>query len=190
MKLTDEVYLVGGGKFGFDLSHELDSHVYVVKSGDELVLIDTGFDAPDEILANIKNDGLDAANISRIFITHYHADHTGALARMKRTLGVPVITAAEAAPTIRAGDADQIGLTWAQRFEFYPPAFTWEACDVDIEMNDGDVFDVGGLQAGSHRYTRPLHGALLPAAARRRSGLPVQQRSRLRGGIHHPAKRG
>ena len=29
MKLTDEVYLVGGGDYGFNLSYRLDAHIYV-----------------------------------------------------------------------------------------------------------------------------------------------------------------
>ena len=57
---------------------------------------------------------------------------------------IPVIAGTEAAPTIRAGDADQIGLTWAQSFNFYPPEFRWESCDVE-EMKDGDTFDVGDV---------------------------------------------
>ena len=37
MKLTDDVYLVGGGDYGFNLTHRLDCHTYVVDGGDELV---------------------------------------------------------------------------------------------------------------------------------------------------------
>ena len=29
MQLTDDVYLVGGGDYGFNLSHRLDCHTYV-----------------------------------------------------------------------------------------------------------------------------------------------------------------
>ena len=36
MKLTEEVYLVGGGDYSFNLSHRLDVHVYIIKSGDDL----------------------------------------------------------------------------------------------------------------------------------------------------------
>lgn len=148
MKLTPEVYLVGGGDYGFNLSHRLDSHVYVVKGNDdEMVLIDAGFDGPEEILQNIKEDGLNPDNISHIFITHYHADHTGALARMKRMLGgIPAVAGIEAAPTIREADADQIGLTWAQSFGFYPPEFEWEGTDIEVEMEDKDTFAVGDLE--------------------------------------------
>lgn len=147
MKILPDVYIVGGGDYAFNLSNRLDCHVYVIDGGDEMALIDTGFDGPDEILQNMKEDGIDPGRISKIFSTHYHADHTGALARVKRMLGdIPVIAGAEAAPTIRAGDADQIGLTWAQTFSFYPPEFRWEGCDVEDEMTDGKRFKVGNIE--------------------------------------------
>lgn len=147
MKFTRDVHVVGGGDYAFNISHRLDCHVYVVNGGDTMALIDTGFDGADEVLQNIKDDGLDPDRISHIFITHYHADHAGALARMRRLLGnIPVITSKEAAPTIRVGDADQIGLTWAQSFNFYPPEFRWEPCEVDTEMTDGDKFRFGNIE--------------------------------------------
>lgn len=146
MKLTSEVYLVGGGDFSFNLSHRLDCHVYVIKSGDELVMVDAGFDGPEEILQNVKEDGLDPANISRIFVTHYHADHTGALARMKKMTGAKVYTGVEAAPAIRTADADANGLKWAQKFNFYPPEFVWEPTEVDYEFKDSEKFAIGKLE--------------------------------------------
>ena len=43
MKLTDDVYLVGGGDYGFNLTHRLDCHTYPIDGGDELALVDAGF---------------------------------------------------------------------------------------------------------------------------------------------------
>ena len=42
MKLTEDVYLVGGGDYGFNLTHRLDCHTYLIDGGDELVLVDAG----------------------------------------------------------------------------------------------------------------------------------------------------
>jgi glyoxylase-like metal-dependent hydrolase (beta-lactamase superfamily II) len=143
VKLTPEVYLVGGGDYSFNLSHRLDCHVYVIKDGDDLVMVDAGFDGPEEIVQNMEDDGLDPSKVSRIFVTHYHADHTGALARMKRLTGAKVYAGGEAAPAIRTADADQIGLKWAQQFKFYPPEFVWEATEVEYEFKDGEKFAIG-----------------------------------------------
>lgn len=149
MKLTEDVYLVGGGDTGFNISNRMDCHVFVIRGEDELALVDAGFDGPGKILSNIENDGLDPGTIRRIFVTHYHADHVGALAQLKRELGAAVIAGKEAAPTIRDGDAEQTGLAWAQEFGFYPPDFRWEACEVEEVMADGDRFEVGGLELTS-----------------------------------------
>ncbi len=146
MRLTDEVYLVGGGDYGFNLSYRLDAHIYVVHGGDELALIDAGFAGTEEVLANIAADGLDVSKIKQIIITHYHADHAGALAPLQRATGAKVVAPREAAPAIRTADGDATGLNWAKKFGFYPEDFVWEPCEVDEEFEEGDRIRVGALE--------------------------------------------
>ena len=31
MRLTEDIYLVGGGDYSFNISHRLDCHVYVIR---------------------------------------------------------------------------------------------------------------------------------------------------------------
>ncbi len=146
MKLTSDVYLVGGGDYSFNLTHRLDCHVYVVDGGDELVMIDAGFGpGTGEILDLMRGDGLDPGRVSRIVVTHYHADHAGGCAAMVRATGAELWAPAEAAEAIRTADADRIGLTWAQSFGFYPQDYVWEACDVSGEFGDGDRISAGAL---------------------------------------------
>lgn len=147
MRLTKEIHLVGGGDYGFNLTHRLDCHVYVVDGGDELALIDAGFGPGTErILELMRADGLDPERVTKIFATHYHADHIGGAAPLKRATGAELYAPTEAAPTIRVADADQIGLTWAQSFGFYPADYVWEATEVEHEFADGDRIAVGGLE--------------------------------------------
>jgi glyoxylase-like metal-dependent hydrolase (beta-lactamase superfamily II) len=147
MKLTDDVYLVGGGDYGFNLTHRLDCHVFVVDGGGELALIDAGFGpGTEDILALMRADGLDPGRVSTIVVTHYHADHVGGAAPMKRATGALLAAGVEAAPTIRSADADQIGLNWAKSFGFYPADYEWEPAEVETEFRDGDRIAVGGLQ--------------------------------------------
>ena len=147
MKLTDDVHLVGGGDYGFGLTHRLDCHTYLINGGSELALIDTGFAADgDEILQLIREDGFDPANISTIVVTHYHADHVGGAAAMRRATGAHVWAGREAAPYIRVADADQIGLNWAKQFGFYPADYEWAPCEVDYEFEDGTRIRVGELE--------------------------------------------
>lgn len=146
MKLTEDVYLVGGGDYGFNLTHRLDCHTYVVDGGDELALIDAGFGpGTEKILARMRDDGLSPERVSTIVVTHYHADHAGGAAPMKRATGARLAAGAEAAPTIRVADADQIGLNWAKSFGFYPADYEWEPAEVEIEFTDGDQIRVGEL---------------------------------------------
>jgi glyoxylase-like metal-dependent hydrolase (beta-lactamase superfamily II) len=150
MRLTEDVYLVGGGSaFGFGLSGELDSHVYVIDGGSELALVDCGMAdgaSLDEILTNIRADGLDPDRIGRLFVTHYHMDHAGGAARFRDALGLQVGASADAAPAIRAGDAEATGLSIAQRAGFYSTAYHFQACEVDTELRDGDTLTLGEVQ--------------------------------------------
>ena len=147
MKLTQDVYLVGGGDYGFNLTHRLDCHTYLVDGGDELALVDAGFGpGTHEILEVIRADGFDPARISKIVVTHYHADHVGGAAALKRATGARLLAGVEAAPTIRVADADQIGLNWAKTFGFYPADYEWEPAEVDEEFSDGTRIRVGDLE--------------------------------------------
>ncbi len=151
MRLTEDVYLVGGGDYGFNLTHRLDCHTYVIDAGDELVMVDAGFGpGQDEILAHMRADGLDPSRVSRIVITHYHADHVGGAAGLVAATGAELWAPVEAADTIRTADADRIGLTWAQSFGFYPKDYTWEACEVAHAFDDGERIPAGGLTLEAH----------------------------------------
>jgi hydroxyacylglutathione hydrolase len=147
MRLTEDVYLVGGGDYGFNLTHRLDCHVYVVDGGDELALVDAGFGpGTDRILELMRADGLDPARVDKIVITHYHADHAGGTAAMARATGASVWAGVEAAPTIRVADSAQIGLDWAKTFGFYPSDYEWEPAEVQSEYADGTTIPVGELE--------------------------------------------
>lgn len=146
MRLTEDVYLVGGGDYGFNLTHRLDSHVYLIDGGSELALVDAGFGPGQaEILDLIRDDGFDPSRISRIFVTHYHADHVGGAAGLVRATEAELWAPVEAAETIRIADADRIGLTWAQSFGFYPADYRWEPCEVAHAFADHEETSVGEL---------------------------------------------
>jgi glyoxylase-like metal-dependent hydrolase (beta-lactamase superfamily II) len=147
MKLTEDVYLVGGGDYGFNLTHRLDCHTYLIDGGDELALVDAGFGpGTEEILELVRADGFDPARVGKILITHYHADYVGGAAPLKRATGADLYAGVEAAPTIRVADAEQIGLNWAKTFGFYPADYEWEPAEVEVELRDGDRIAVGELE--------------------------------------------
>src|SRR5680860_191425 len=95
MRLTNEIALVGGGDTGFGLSAPLDCHIYVIDGGREAVIVDAGmggkYGATDQILKHIQNDGIALDRISKLLLTHYHADHAGGAADFRNRLGLEVV---------------------------------------------------------------------------------------------------
>ncbi len=122
MKINDHLYLVGGGDYGFNLSGRLDANSYVIDTGEGLWMIDAGFDGGEQVVANIVAEGLEPRDITRLFVTHYHADHAGALAYMRKALSpeLKIAIHADVADEVRAGDEEDNGLRWAKSFNFYP----------------------------------------------------------------------
>jgi glyoxylase-like metal-dependent hydrolase (beta-lactamase superfamily II) len=79
---------IGGGDF-HDADTALDYFVWVLRRGDEVYLIDTGFDEAAasergrQLLmrpsAGLKLLGIDAATLKNVILTHLHYDHAGTL---------------------------------------------------------------------------------------------------------------
>ena len=149
MKLTRDVALVGGGHAGFDLSAPLDCHVYLLDGGDELALVDAGVgdiagDIP-AILANIIADGYDPGRISRLLLTHYHADHAGGAAELRDRLGCTVHGSPLTARTLETADVEAISLPFAQAAGFYPANYRFRPCPTAGDLVEGGAFRVGRL---------------------------------------------
>jgi glyoxylase-like metal-dependent hydrolase (beta-lactamase superfamily II) len=106
------VYPSGGGARVTKLSFgRFDNNVYVIRSGDEAIVID-GSAGPDRIAPE-----LDGARAVAIVLTHDHPDHTQNLAALRDALGCPVYAnpadrwPVETVPlndgdVVRAGDAE------------------------------------------------------------------------------------
>ncbi len=146
MRLTERVYLVGGGLLGFGLSNDFDCHVYLVDGGSELALIDAGAGLTIEpIIGNIRFDGLDPARLRHLLLTHAHADHAGAAREWHDRFGVEVAASREAAEYLRNGDEVKISLAIAKQGGYYPADYVFRACPVPHTLCEGDVFHVGDL---------------------------------------------
>lgn len=150
MRLTDEVYVVGGGTSNaFGLSNDPDCHVYLVDGGDEMALIDCGIgegDSIDRIVANVRAEGLDPSRITKLALTHYHMDHAGGAARVRERLGVDVVVPVDAAETLRTGDERAVALDAAKLAGLYPADYRFEPVEVAVEVRDGDRVTVGRLE--------------------------------------------
>lgn len=150
MRLTREVYLVGGGAtFGFGLSDDPDCHVYLIDGGDHYALIDCGLaDGPslDRITENIAREGLDLSRLKTLILTHYHMDHAGGAAKVRERFGLEVWAPREAAEVLRTADEQAVALDVAKQAGMYPADYRFEPVAVDRELDEGDVLRVGDLE--------------------------------------------
>ena len=149
MRLSRDVLLVGGGNLGFNLSHYLDCHVYVIDGGDELALVDTGIGGPhgqsSVILQNARDDGVNLGKISTLLLTHYHVDHAGGAADFHRELGLNVLGSPLTAKTLEAGNEETVSLPFAKSAGFYPADYVYEACSCAPLLIEAKPFKVGRL---------------------------------------------
>lgn len=148
MKLTENVYVVGGGRMGFGISGALDCHVYLIDGGSELALVDPGLGLGhdfDLILDNIRNDGVDAHRIRKLILTHYHADHVGAAHEAQSRLDLEVIASPLTQRVLHEQDERAIALDVAKAAGFYPADFLLQQCPVHQAVVEGDVVKVGNL---------------------------------------------
>ncbi|HME53516.1 MAG TPA: MBL fold metallo-hydrolase [Candidatus Lokiarchaeia archaeon] len=83
MKIIEDMYWYPAAKpVTHVLGRGLSMNVCAVDQGDEIWLVDAGtkpLGRPRRIVKWIEQDGMDPSKISKIFITHAHSDHVGAL---------------------------------------------------------------------------------------------------------------
>ena len=146
MQLLHQVHLVGSGRLGFELSNDFDCHVFLLDGGSEAALIDSGVGLDTElILENIRATGL-ANKITKIILTHAHADHMGGAGQLRAALDAQVIAPAEAANWIRSADEAAVSLELAKRAGYYPEDYRLQGSQVDVEVREGDTLRVGALE--------------------------------------------
>jgi glyoxylase-like metal-dependent hydrolase (beta-lactamase superfamily II) len=98
--MIKRVLLVGGP----DISAQRDCCVYLIDA-DFPVLIDTGFgEGVDKILNNIKQAGVEPANITSIVLTHCHIDHIGGAQELRSLLGASLFMHHLDAEIVERGD--------------------------------------------------------------------------------------
>jgi hydroxyacylglutathione hydrolase len=150
VRITDEVYVVGGGVANaFGLSDDPDCHIYLIKGGDELALVDCGMasgNSLERILGHVRTEGLDPGKIAKVILTHYHMDHAGGAACFRERLGVEVVAPADAASALRTGDERAVALDVAKAAGFYAADYRFQPVEVAREVREGDRIPVGTLE--------------------------------------------
>lgn len=141
MKILEEagfaVHMVGGG--GMGVSHQTDSHTYVLDAGGESALIDTGSGIkPELIRKNLERDGIDPARISTILLTHSHWDHARGCAFWRQATGAKVAAHEDAVDTLE-------NTLWPD-FHLAQHGIGSSRTQVDTRLRHGSRVKVGKLE--------------------------------------------
>ena len=140
MQLLHNLYQVGGDMQGItwagvDAGYE-DGNSYVLETPDGLILFDCGCgDTLDQIFDTMVYWNLEPKDIRRCFLTHAHIDHAGGAHKLK-ALGIPLYAHANTAEAVSVGDERCCGFLYHK---------TFQVCEVDHVLTDGDVVEVCGV---------------------------------------------
>jgi glyoxylase-like metal-dependent hydrolase (beta-lactamase superfamily II) len=166
-------------------------HAYLWHDPDGFTLIDAGLPGSAPLIADaIRQGGYQPADLRRLVLTHFHADHIGAAAAIAGWGEVEVIAHHADVPFIRAGAAGPAPdlADWErpiyEQVMSQLPAQTVIPPRVDREITDGDELGFGdgavavavpGHTPGSVAVYLPRHQVLFAgdAAARRGDGTVI-----------------
>lgn len=131
----------------FKIRGSFGSNIYIA-GGDGLALIDSGFpiDLPT-IYLGLRPLGARPRDVDTVIATHYHGDHTGTMARLKRSFGARVLMHEHDAPYASGEKPQDVMETATWRLFFYTalwPLFRYRHFEVDSVLREGDVLDLGG----------------------------------------------
>lgn len=145
IRLCDDVFIVGSGSLGFDLTHPSDCHVYLVNAGSEAALVDAGAGmAVEQIMSNIKATDTPLDQITHLFLTHAHADHAGGAHVLSRVLpNLRVVASPPVADIVTQGDEIRAGVDRGKSAGTYPESYRYRRCKVSDAAVDGQQFTLG-----------------------------------------------
>lgn len=115
-------------------SEPFSSNLFLVEDGDDAILVDSGSGATHGMVEEQIRRAIDPARIGRIYLTHWHVDHVGGAAKLKRLTGADVLVHADEASAVEAGDGNATLAAYS--------GITLEPCAV-TPVKEGDVVRVG-----------------------------------------------
>jgi glyoxylase-like metal-dependent hydrolase (beta-lactamase superfamily II) len=131
MRVEPNLYVIGSGKNGFDLTDPFDCNVYLFDVGDTYIVFDAGTGmGTDQILAVCQQDGLDPDQIDHLFVTHAHSDHGGGAAHLRERVSPAVYASAFTASILSTGDEEAVSLPAAKASGMYPKNYVYRPCPV------------------------------------------------------------
>jgi len=109
MRITDEVYQVGGG----DYTTPEDAAIYLVRFGESAALVDSGCgNSVGRVLRNIRSCGVDPERVELLLLTHCHYDHAGGASALRDRTGCRIVAHSEDARYLEEGDSKVTAALW------------------------------------------------------------------------------
>ena len=109
MKIIDNLWQVGGGH----LTAPEDAAIYLVRFGEQAVLIDSGCgDSHQRLVDNIATILPEDVEITYLLLTHCHYDHVGGAAALRKQYGCKIVAHQLDAAYLEAGDSRVTAASW------------------------------------------------------------------------------
>lgn len=107
--VAEGIFQVGGS----DLSDPSDAAVYAVVCTSGIIMIDCGAGrAPEAIVENMEEAGLEPDAITTLVLTHCHVDHIGSVEFFRKNFGCSVVAHELDAVAIESGDPSLTAARW------------------------------------------------------------------------------
>ena len=146
MRIAEHVYLAASGIQGCALTDDLDCNCYLFDSGAGLVLFDTGAGRDiGRIRTVMEGDGLSFEDITHVFLTHGHADHSGGAAAIRAAGNARIVCGARTGEVLAMGETG-ISLDAARSAGVYPTDYCYTAPVPDRIVGPGETLEIGRLQ--------------------------------------------
>ncbi|MBF0419503.1 MAG: MBL fold metallo-hydrolase [Magnetococcales bacterium] len=177
IKVTDEIFQVGGSS----LTMPEDAAIYLIHCDNQTALVDSGTGlATDRLIKNIESFGLVPEQITHLFLTHCHYDHTGGAAALRNYLkNCKIFMHVLDAVYLESGDNHTTAATW------YDEQIT--GCLVDEKM-DCDYLEIPFGQRNITAHHVPGHSPGSMVYTMHSQGLKVMFGQDVHGPLHPTLK--
>lgn len=146
MKLTKNIALVGSGNNGLCISNGYDCNVYVVDTGDGLIMIDAGSAIDSEVIEReMEKCNYHAKDLRYIVITHAHADHVAGVPYFLEKSGAKVVSCQFEADVLSNKSLLDSTMDEYIKAGFYPAGYSFPTIATDIILSEGEVVSCGNV---------------------------------------------
>jgi hydroxyacylglutathione hydrolase len=127
-------------EMNYQAGRRLGVNTYLIDGGSTWALIDIGYlDTVEEIIDLIRQMDFSLSACKMLIATHADADHVQGIARAKEALKTKVAAHPRSATPLETGD-DIMTFATIKAQDIHLPM---PRCKVDIQINEGDVLEIG-----------------------------------------------